>query len=96
MNCPTCRKRDITKEHCPRCGTSLEPLYRIVHLCTKLIEKGKYYLKKQMFKEALKTFTTAYKLYKLEDAKKGIVLSLLGLKRYKRALVAANRIPFSH
>ena len=58
-------------------------------MANRYFSQGKKHLNKRDFKNALTSFKTAHGLYHTPEAAKGILVSLICLGRYKKALQTA-------
>lgn len=77
MECPVCKRRNITDDLCPRCGANLSRLQNVQNAHRCLMERGKAFLRERQFQEGLKSFRHAYKLMKTDQARKGMIVAAI-------------------
>lgn len=83
MECPVCKRRDITDDSCPRCGANLSHLQNLQKAHYRLMERGKAFLRERQFQEGLKSFRQADKLMKTDQARKGLIVAAICRKSFQ-------------
>ena len=84
--CPTCRRSGINADICPRCGTDLGQLNRIVALAEYFSRDGRRLLRQSRNAEAVAAFDAALALYDSPASRRGRAVALAGASRFTEAL----------
>jgi len=85
LRCPTCRASWRGASACPRCGTDLAPLMRVVARAWRLREAARAALEAGRGAEAWNLAGAAFRLHATSRGRRLLVLSLLAAGRMRDA-----------
>lgn len=87
MKCPTCRRQSQDgSAQCPRCGTELSELHRLIERAEQTLRQGWTFLANGDYEKASKAFLASRRLKKTQESARGLALSHLGAGQLIEAL----------